>query len=77
MEMKRSLVAACLGVSLAWAGTVMAQAPAAYPTPEQAQIAKTGKYVGSDACGQCHAAAARTQRISANPPSRLLLPSMA
>lgn len=52
--MKRSLAGACLGVLFAWVGSAMAQQPAAYPSPEQAQIARTGKYVGADACSGCH-----------------------
>lgn len=44
-----SLLAA---VALLWAG--FAQAQPVYPSPELAQIAKTGKYVGSDACLACH-----------------------
>ena len=44
-----SLLAA---MALLWAG--FAQAQPVYPSPELAQIAKTGKYVGSDACLACH-----------------------
>ena len=51
--MRASFITACLGVALAWSGTAVAQT--AYPSPEQLQIAKTGKYVGSDACSGCHA----------------------
>jgi hypothetical protein len=41
-------------------GLAQAQAPAAtpaptaYPSAEQIRIAKTGKFVGADACGACH-----------------------
>lgn len=51
--MRSSLITACVGAVLAWTGTAIAQT--AYPSPEQLKIAKTGKYVGSDACGGCHA----------------------
>ncbi len=52
--MKRSLMAAALGALLALTGTAAAQGAAAYPSPEQTQIAKTGKYQGADACSSCH-----------------------
>lgn len=42
-----------LAAALAWVG--MAGAQAVYPSPEQIQIAKTGKYAGPDACLKCHA----------------------
>ena len=51
--MRVGFIAACLGAMLSWAGTATAQT--AYPSPEQLKIAKTGKYVGADACGACHA----------------------
>jgi cytochrome c553 len=51
--MRASIITACLGAMLAWSGAVAAQA-ASYPSPEQLQIAKTGKYIGSDACSACH-----------------------
>lgn len=38
---------------MVWAGAAAAQT--AYPSPEQLQISKTGKYVGPDACSGCHA----------------------
>lgn len=47
---KAASLLACL--ALLWA--VAAQAQPVYPSPELAQIAKTGKYVGSDACLACH-----------------------
>jgi len=39
----------CLGIAFA-----AAPVSADYPTPEQREIAKTGKYVGSEACASCH-----------------------
>ncbi|MDP1718585.1 MAG: hypothetical protein Q8L40_10960, partial [Burkholderiales bacterium] len=51
--MRKSLITVILGALLAWTGAATAQT--AYPSPEQLKIAKTGKYVGSDACGACHA----------------------
>ena len=47
---KAASLLACM--ALLWA--VAAQAQPVYPSPELAQIAKTGKYVGSDACLACH-----------------------
>jgi cytochrome c553 len=46
------LVAVGQAALLLWAGAALGQA--GYPTPEQAQIAKTGKYMGSDSCLECH-----------------------
>ncbi len=51
--MRSRLIAAGLGAVLAWSGLATAQT--AYPSAEQLKIAKTGKYVGSDACSGCHA----------------------
>lgn len=51
--MRASVITAWLGAMLAWSGAVVAQT-ASYPSQEQLQIAKTGKYIGSDACGACH-----------------------
>ena len=47
---KAASLLACM--ALLWA--VAAQAQPVYPSPELAQIAKTDKYVGSDACLACH-----------------------
>jgi hypothetical protein len=52
MTFKRLLVGVSQAALLFWAAAVGAQP--AYPTPEQAQIAKTAKYLGSDACLECH-----------------------
>lgn len=51
--LKRLLWGVGLGVALV-CGVAQAQTPAAYPSPELTQIAKTGKYVGSKACLECH-----------------------
>lgn len=48
----RQLAAAV--TALACMGTAQADPPAAYPSPELTQIALTGKYVGSQACLECH-----------------------
>ena len=50
--MKRALLAVGMGWALSWAA--FASAPAAYPTAEQLDYQKVGKYVGSDACLECH-----------------------
>jgi hypothetical protein len=42
-----------VGAMVVWAGVAQAN-PAVYPSPELAQIAKTGKYVGPDKCVECH-----------------------
>jgi len=52
MKMKVNAMLFCLCVVLVWIGTTVASP--AYPSSEQAKIAKTGKYVGSDACASCH-----------------------
>jgi hypothetical protein len=52
MNLKRVLLAAGQAALLLWAGAAWAQA--SYPTPEQVQIAKTGKYMGSESCLECH-----------------------
>ena len=67
---KAASLLACM--ALLWA--VAAQAQPVYPSPELAQIAKTGKYVGSDACLACHqdehktwATSRHTQKASKGP----------
>jgi len=52
--LKKLLWGVGLGAALFCGGLAQAQAPAAYPSPELTQIAKTGKYVGSKACLECH-----------------------
>jgi hypothetical protein len=46
--MSMTLVVIAVVVMIPWA------AAAEYPAPKQAQIAKTAKYVGADACNDCH-----------------------
>jgi hypothetical protein len=50
----RALIAAALFSAATLAQAQAPAAPPAYPTAEQTRIAKTGKYVGSDACSTCH-----------------------
>jgi mono/diheme cytochrome c family protein len=50
--LKRVLIAVGLGAALAWGSWATAATP--YPSADLTQIAKTGKYVGSKACLECH-----------------------
>jgi hypothetical protein len=56
--MKFGVIGSLLAAMVAW--PLVAASEPAYPAPDQVQIAKTGKYVGSDACSQCHSADHKT-----------------
>jgi mono/diheme cytochrome c family protein len=72
MTFRTVVLAISQAALLLWAGA--SWAAASYPTAEQAQIAKTGKYVGSDACLECHedehktwAGSRHTQKVTKGP----------
>ena len=52
--MRKSLTSVlAVGALMVWAGAAQAST-AVYPSPELAQIVKTGKYMGPDSCLECH-----------------------